>query len=189
MVCHNAFLNHILMRETSGNCVDATGTVTAGNQCRWSLLSIFGFLWWSSFSPSRQQRNIVTAIWHRYRYGGQPMFFRLNPRGGKLPGKQVTPSYFLQLFFAILSKLVNPLPVFWQAVHPKLNQMIRWFSPMTSRIVLGAISMQKLSWFASWKWRWTRATSSEPLTHISRTRDSYVLLGIFWEVEIQVMFD
>jgi len=26
---------------------------------------------------------------NRYRYGGQPMFFRLNPRGGKLPGKQV----------------------------------------------------------------------------------------------------
>jgi len=26
---------------------------------------------------------------NRYRYGGQPMFFRLNARGGKLPGKQV----------------------------------------------------------------------------------------------------
>ena len=33
MVCHNAVLYHILMRETSGYCVDDTGTVTGGNPC------------------------------------------------------------------------------------------------------------------------------------------------------------
>jgi len=30
---------------------------------------------------------------NRYRYGGRAMFFRLNPKGGKLPGKQVVLSH------------------------------------------------------------------------------------------------
>ena len=59
--------NMILMRETSGHCVDA-----------------------------------------RYRYGGQPMFFRLNPRGGKLPGKQVI--HFCPFSTQLATKSGRPHP-------------------------------------------------------------------------------
>ena len=116
----------------------------------------------------------------------------------------LNPIFLLAIFFASFGKQVIPLPFFvgnfflatfgkpvissyffWQLNY----QNIRWSWPMTLRIVLGAIWMQRLSWFASWGWRWTRATSSGPWTHISRTRDFHVLLGIFLDVEIKVMFD
>ena len=59
---------------------------------------------------------------------------------------------------------------------------------MTSRTGREATWMQKRNLLGSSAWLLTRDTSSELLTHISRTRDSVILLGI-WEVEIQVMFD
>ena len=32
---------------------------------------------------------MLTRLYVRYRYGGSAMFYRLNPKGGKLPGKIV----------------------------------------------------------------------------------------------------
>ena len=32
---------------------------------------------------------MLTTLDVRYRYGGSAMFYRLNPKGGKLPGKIV----------------------------------------------------------------------------------------------------
>ena len=59
---------------------------------------------------------------------------------------------------------------------------------MTSPTGREATWMQKRNLLGSSAWLLTRDTSSELLTHISRTRDSVILLGI-WELEIQVMFD
>ena len=53
--------------------------------------SVFGWdlEWNMNYNINRWQPLQRPIVLVRYRYGGQPMFFRLNARGGKLPGKQV----------------------------------------------------------------------------------------------------
>ena len=115
----------ILMRETSGYCLDA-----------------------------------------RYRYGGQPMFFRLNPRGGKLPGKQVRQSpSFSQLQLSTKSGRPHP----WhRASSWGWSRCKGWVGPIPqngSRQGLRVPNSGHISiWLKIQMFRWA-----------------------FWEVEIKVM--